>query len=409
MRILFLTAHLPYPPFSGGRRREFELISRLSKRFEIDLYSVTKTWETDRRYVDIMRSYCSSVNLFKAGLSDKEQYENYSPQMRKHLSQEASSRIHRSLANDDVDVVHVEGYYLMQLLPLETQPPILLVEHNIEYLLNLQRMMLATSFQEISRFWHEYVYTLKWERIYWKRAATCVTLTPEDKNAMKKLEPYIHIKMIPDGVDHLDTNGASETFKSISKKKLGGARGSCILLVGNFAYEPNIDAALYFSKHIFPLVLQGIPNAKLFVVGNEPPPSILSLGVNKRIEVTGYVKSLTPYYRLADVVVCPLRIGGGIKIKILEALNAGKAIVSTSVGAQGLDLSTYKAVRVADGVTYFAQSVVRLLQHPEERVKLEREAMAYARDLPTWDQASEGFAKCYEEATICTSKNTTEP
>jgi polysaccharide biosynthesis protein PslH len=409
MRILFLTAHLPYPPFSGGRRREFELISRLSKRFEIDLYSVTKTWETDRRYVDIMRSYCSSVNLFKAGLSDKEQYENYSPQMRKHLSQEASSRIHRSLANDDVDVVHVEGYYLMQLLPLETQPPILLVEHNIEYLLNLQRMMLATSFQEISRFWHEYVYTLKWERIYWKRAATCVTLTPEDKNAMKKLEPYIHIEMIPDGVDHLDTNGASETFKSISKKKLGGARGSCILLVGNFAYEPNIDAALYFSKHIFPLVLQGIPNAKLFVVGNEPPPSILSLGVNKRIEVTGYVKSLTPYYRLADVVVCPLRIGGGIKIKILEALNAGKAIVSTSVGAQGLDLSTYKAVKVADGATHFAQSVVRLLQHPEERVKLEREAMAYARDLPTWDQASEGFAKCYEEATICTSKNTTEP
>jgi polysaccharide biosynthesis protein PslH len=369
---------------------------------------VTKTWETDRRYVDIMRGYCSSVNLFKAGPSDMEQYENYSSQMRKHLSQEASSHIHRSLANDDVDVVHVEGYYLMQLLPSETQPPILLVEHNIEYLLNLQRMMLATSFQEISRCWHEYVYTLKWERIYWKRAATCVTLTPEDKNAMKKLEPYIHIKMIPDGVDHLDTNGASETSKSISKKKLEGARGSCILLVGNFAYEPNIDAALYFSKHIFPLVLQGIPNAKLFVVGNEPPPSILSLGVNKRIEVTGYVKSLTPYYRIADVVVCPLRIGGGIKIKILEALNAGKAIVSTSVGAQGLDLSTYKAVKVADGVTHFAQSVVRLLQHPEERVKLEREAMAYARDLPTWDQASEGFAKCYEEATICTSKNTTE-
>ncbi len=171
MRILFLTAHLPYPPFSGGRRREFELISRLSKRFEIDLCSVTKTWETDRRYVDIMRGYCSSVNLFKAGPSDMEQYENYSSQMRKHLSQEASSHIHRSLANDDVDVVHVEGYYLMQLLPLETQPPILLVEHNIEYLLNLQRMMLATSFQEISRCWHEYVYTLKWERIYWKRAS----------------------------------------------------------------------------------------------------------------------------------------------------------------------------------------------------------------------------------------------
>jgi glycosyltransferase involved in cell wall biosynthesis len=367
---------------------------------------VTKTWETDKGYLDVMRSYCSSVNLFKAVLSDLEEYESYSSQMRKHLSYEAKSYIRHALANDDIDAVHVEGYYLMQLLPIKILQPVLLVEHNIEYLLNLQRFMIATSLEERSRLWHEYVFTLKWERIFWKQATSCVTLTPEDKDTMKKLVSNIPIKMIPDGADHLSKNNSSETSKSELEKMVKFGENHRILLVGNFAYEPNIDAALYFSNYIFPLILQHIPNAKLFVVGNEPPPSILSLNLKKQTEVTGLVESLIPFYRVADVVVCPLRIGGGIKVKILEAISAGKAIVSTSVGAQGLDLSTYKAVTIANGVIPFANSVIRLLQYPEERAKLEREALAYAKALPTWDQASSGFAKCYEEMATFRSKNT---
>lgn len=271
MRILFLTAHLPYPPFSGGRRREFELLSRLSRRVEIDLCSVTKTWDTDKRHVDVMRRYCSSVNLFKAVPPDLEEYESYSSQMRKHLSYEAKSYIHRVLANDDVDVVHVEGYYLMHLLPIKTLQPVLLVEHNIEYLLNLQRMMIDPSLEERSRLWQEYVFTLKWEQIFWKRATSCVTLTPEDKDTMKKLVSNIPIKMIPDGADHLSKKNSSEPSRFELEKMDKFGKNHSILLVGNFAYEPNIDAALYFSNHIFPLILQHIPNAKLFVVGNEPP------------------------------------------------------------------------------------------------------------------------------------------
>jgi polysaccharide biosynthesis protein PslH len=406
MKILFLTAHLPYPPFSGGRRREFELISRLSRQVEIDLCSVTKTWEADKRYVNVMRGYCSSVRLYKAVLSDREEYKNYSCQMKKHLSCEAKSYMHHALANEDIDVVHVEGYYLMQLLPLKIRQPLLLVEHNVEYLLNLQRMMIATSFEEIFRFWQEYVFTLKWERIFWKRATSCVTLTTEDKNTMMKLEPNINIKMIPDGSDHLKSDDSYKTSNRVLKKKVKSGESYHILLVGNFAYEPNIDAALYFSNYIFPIILQHVPNAKLFVVGNKPPQSIRSLSVNKQIKVTGHVKSLTPFYRVADVVVCPLRVGGGIKVKILEALNAGKAIVSTSIGAQGLDLSTHKAVTVANDVTDFALSVVRLIQYPEERHRLEQEALAYAKSLPTWDNATEAFTRCYEEMTALTSKNT---
>ena len=403
MRILFLTAHLPFPPFSGGRRREFELISRLGKDFEIHLCSITKTWETDIMYIGNLLYSCASVNLFKAVFNDNKQYTIYPTQIKRHTSEQASSYISFLLKNKPFDVVHVEGYYLMQHLPIKPEIPVLLVEHNIECLLNLQRFKLATIQQDKSYYWQEYVYTLKWERTFWKRATKCVTLTTEDESNMRQLEPHVDIRTIPNGIDHrkmIDEAASS----NICKNSIVSAKCPSILFVGNFLYEPNIDAALYFSQLIFPLILKDVPNAKLHLVGNAPPPEVSSLTLNKQIKVSGYVDSLTNFYKDADVVVCPLRIGGGVKVKVLEALNAGKAIVSTSIGAQGLNLSTYPSLTVADEVADFAEKVVRFLLDPQKRYRQEQQALAYASILPTWDQATEAFVQCYKEIIDCRNR-----
>ena len=403
MRILFLTAHLPFPPFSGGRRREFELISRLGKDFEIHLCSITKTWETDIMYISNLLYSCASVNLFKAVFNDNKQYAIYPNQIKRHASEEASSYISFLLKNKPFDVVHVEGYYLMQHLPIKPEIPVLLVEHNIECLLNLQRFKLATIQQDKSYYWQEYVYTLKWERTFWKRATKCVTLTTEDESNMRQLEHHIDIRTIPNGIDHrkmIDEAASS----NICKNFIVSAKCPSILFVGNFLYEPNIDAALYFSQLIFPLILKDVPNAKLHLVGNAPPPEVSSLTLNKQIKVSGYVDSLTHFYKDADVVVCPLRIGGGVKVKVLEALNAGKAIVSTSIGAQGLNLSTYPSLTVSDEVADFAEKVVRFLLDPQKRYRQEQQALAYASILPTWDQATEAFVQCYKEIIDCRNR-----
>jgi glycosyltransferase involved in cell wall biosynthesis len=401
MKILFLTAHLPYPPLSGGRRREFELISRLSKSFEIHLCSITKSWDTDRMYTNDLLQYCRSVNLIEANAptDEEEQYASYPDQMKRHMSEEASSYISFLLKNESFDGVHIEGYYLLQHVPVKPEIPILLVEHNIEHLLALQRFMIAVTQQEKSYFWSEYVKTLKWERLTWKRTTVCVALTNEDKINMERLDSNLDVRMIPNGSDHQKERDVATTALLSDSYEAPLAIDNCpsILFVGNFAYEPNIDAALYFSRDIFPLIVKDVPNVKLFLVGNAPPPEICSLTSNKQIEVTGRVASLIPFYRHADVVVCPLRIGGGVKVKVLEALGFGKAIVSTSVGAQGLDLSTHKAVVVADGVADFAKKVVQFLVQPELRRMQEQEALAYARTLPSWDQVSEAFAQLYEE------------
>ncbi len=403
MKILFLTAHLPYPPFSGGRRREFELISRLSKSFEIHLCSITKSWGTDRMYIKELLQYCASVKLFEAGAptNKEQQYDQYPHQMIKHMSEEASSYISFLLKNQSFDLVHIEGYYLLQHLPTKLELPILLIEHNIEHLLVLQRFMVAVTEEEKTYFWSEYIKSLKWERLMWKRATVSVALTKEDKISMERLESNIEVRMIPNGSDyHKKIDNTTTLLSNSFERSVLTDNCPSVLFVGNFAYEPNVDAALYFSRDIFPLILKDVPNVKLFLVGNAPPSEISSLASSRHIEVSGRVASLNPFYKHADVVICPLRIGGGVKVKILEALGLGKAIVSTSIGAQGLDLSTYRAVAVADEARDFAQNVVRFLVHPEERHIQERQALAYARTLPTWDQVSEAFARLYEEISI---------
>jgi glycosyltransferase involved in cell wall biosynthesis len=400
MKILFLTAHLPYPPFSGGRKREFELISRLSRNFEVHLCSITKSWRADSMNINELLQYCTSVNLFEAASpTNNPQHALYPHQMKKHMSEEASSYISFLLKNQSFDIVHVEGYYLLQHLPTISEVPILLIEHNIEHMLALQRFMVAVTQQEKLYFWSEYIKTLNWEKTMWKRATACVALTNEDKISMERLESNIDVRMIPNGSDHQKKmDDAPPTLVSNNfEHSIIKDNSPSILFVGNFAYQPNVDAALYFSRDIFPLILKSVPNVKLFLVGNAPPPEICSLTSNRQIEVSGGVASLIPFYKQTDVVVCPLRIGGGVKVKVLEALGFGKAIVTTSIGAQGLDLSTHRAVSVADEMTDFAENVVRLLVNLEERHIQEQEALAYARTLPSWDQVSEAFSRLYEE------------
>jgi polysaccharide biosynthesis protein PslH len=420
MKILFLTAHLPFPPSSGGRRREFELVSRLGQKFEIHLCSLTISQRNDDVNTKHLYRYCKSVSLCKVANPPPLFRCNMTHPwlMKRYYSEEAINRISHLLNHQSFDIVHVEGYYLMQLLPRKLDVPVLLVEHNMEYMLNSQRYQLSRSPHDRFFYWQEYHYTFLWEHSFWKQATKVVTLTTEDEISIRRLDPNIDIRTIPNGIDHSLTIEQSAPLRDTSNA-YGSVRNfnpidhnrHSILFVCNFAYDPNIDAALYFVKQIFPLVLKDVPDAKLFLVGNCPPAEIRALGClnnsdmnsDTSLEVTGYVESLYPFYRAAKVVVCPLRIGGGVKVKVLEALKAGKAIVCTSIGAQGLGFINNGALCVCDKASDFAKNVVRFLVRPRERHLQEENALRFAETLPTWNQVKEEYVRCYNEMLFVTS------
>ena len=360
---------------------------------------MTRSTKTDSMYTGDLLQYCTTVKLFEptAPTNEQHQYRLYPYQMKKYISREAASYVSSGLKNQSFDVVHAEGYYLLQHVSINCGIPIILIEHNVEHILALQRFLLARRHKDKSYFWSEYLKTLRWEKFMWKRATVCIALTREDKNTIEQQVPSIDVRTIPNGSDHHKMIEQTSLYNGFEDNEAAVDNCPSILFIGNFAYEPNVDGALYFCRDIFPIILKAMPNVRLYLVGNAPPSEIRSLTSNRQIKVTGRVDSVIPFYKQAQVVVCPLRIGGGVKVKVLEALYLGKAVVSTSIGAQGLDLSNYRALTVADDESDFAEKVIQFLLHPEKRRMQEQEALDYARTLPTWDQVSDAFAQLYKE------------
>jgi glycosyltransferase involved in cell wall biosynthesis len=379
LRVIFLTCHLPYPPVSGGRLRELELLRRLSPEAEIHLCAVSKTYEEDLAAADRLKSLCASVTVFPAISGAGE----LPPQMRRHCSTDASKHIYSLLRNDSVDLVHVEGFYLLGHVPDPSPVPVLLVEQNVEYCIWAQRVALAEGAAVQRRSFRNFRETREHEIKAWRRATLCAAVTEDDRRTMLQVAPQLDVRVVPDGLDHL----ASPPANLLEPQPE-------VVFVANFAYQPNADAALWFCREIFPRVREQVREARALLVGNNPPPEVRALACDQ-LCVTGRVRSVAPYLDRAAVVVSPLRIGGGIKVKVLEALCRGKAIVSTSIGVQGLGPGARDCIEVADDAGAFAAACSLLLRERAARKELERRARMFGATLPTWDEAAQSLIACY--------------
>ncbi len=389
-RILFLTCHLPYPLYSGGRLREYELLKRLSATYDVWLCVVSKTFDEDVANAAALERWCAQVTIFPAEEAPAADVTEAPPpyQVTRHAS--AAMTAHLADLEESIapDVVHVEGFYLMQHLPSSLRTPVLLVEQNVEYLLWRQKAETAPA-RDRERALREYLLTLEAETEAWRAASMCATVTAEDRAAMLSAEAGLQVRVVPDGADHLASAAAGSSTPPQSRT---------IAFIANFAYEPNVDAALYLLERIFPRIRARVSGAQLLLVGNEPPWEVRELAdATPGVTVTGRVRDVEPYVAAATVIVCPLRIGGGVKVKVLEALSQGKAIVTTSVGAQGLGPHARRAMEIHDRPLAFVDAVVWLLRRPRRRAALENAARRFAATLPTWDAATTELARCYEE------------
>lgn len=382
-RVMFVTCHLPYPSISGGRLREYELLRRLSDTCDVAVRVVSRTYEDDLASAARLHEFCESVEVYPA---DGRVTQAANPsQTGLHASQGLTRAIGRDLQSGRWDVVHVEGFYLMQHIPRDVSVPVVLVEQNVEYLLWRQRTVNARDARERRSNLKQYLLTLESEIEAWRRADLCAAVTKDDQVRMLATGAVSHVEVVPDGCDHL-----AEGYKGLH----GDER--TIVYVANFAYEPNRDAARYMCEDILPLVRTAVPEARLVLVGNAPDDSLRELAERCGVVVTGRVPEVGFYLERAAVFVCPLRVGGGVKVKVLEALHLGKAIVTTSVGAQGIP-GLERAAIVTDDPQRFAEGVVRILRDPELRRALEKRSLGLAARLPTWDEAAAALVDCYRK------------
>jgi glycosyltransferase involved in cell wall biosynthesis len=284
------------------------------------------------------------------------------------------------------DVVQVEYPVMAQYLPaLDRCPaPRVLVDHDAS-LRDLRRWRrpltpLMTALDR--RAWRSF------ERRAIDRVGAVVVFTERDQQALQQLGSRTPIVQIPLGTPLSDS----------PLDPVGGSPPG-VLFVGNFAHHPpNVDAALWLGTRIFPALRASHPGARLTIVGPSPTPELRALA-SEAIVVTGEVPDVTPYLEDAAVVAVPIRVGGGMRVKVLEALAAGKAVVATPLAVEGLDIAAGDQLEIAESEDGFRSAVARLLEDEGARRALGNRARVWARAHLGWDASIARYEALYESLT----------
>jgi len=378
-RVLYLTHHYPWPPTSGGRLREAELLRRLLHHASIDLVAVSRHPEIEQAAAYRQHFPHLRADVFADESPGGEAPARESRAARRHLA--------NYLRHTEPDLIHVEGHYLLDMLPASALDRTVLIEHNVESELLRQRAQANPS----SRLGWTLTELRRCERQAWTAVARVAALTTEDCARIRRTAPRAAVRCSPNGADHLPPRSQTTAFRI-------GPIGARLLFVANFAYPPNQDAALWAVREILPQVVAAAPAARLALVGPGLAGEALNAALNSpAIDVLGWVPRIQDQLDQADVVICPLRIGGGIKVKVLEALRRGCALVATPIAAEGLPVTLRASIPIAADAASFAQQVVRLLHDPAHRAWLQARLMLEATHLPTWDEAAARLLAIWDE------------
>jgi glycosyltransferase involved in cell wall biosynthesis len=290
------------------------------------------------------------------------------------------------------DVVHFElapmaGYAEACGVGRPNRPILCLDEHNIEY--DIVRRTAGAEAGGLRRAYSaiEWRKVRREERQAWSHLDGCTLTSVRDQQMLLADEPTARTAVVPNGVD-LDFFRPSPRSTEREPKTL--------LFFGAIDYYPNSDAMHFFLQDVFPELVRRDPSLRLCIVGRKPPESIVAHR-SANVDVTGVVDDVRPWLDRADVVIVPLRIGGGTRLKILEAMAMGKAIVSTSLGAEGLDVVPERDLLVADDAAAFATQIGRLLDDPALGERIGASARRLVTRRYSWKAAVESLTRFYGE------------
>jgi glycosyltransferase involved in cell wall biosynthesis len=291
----------------------------------------------------------------------------------------------RAIAHDwRPDVVQAEFHVMGQYLSAGTDAVRVLVEHEPGAPIAAELARTERGLRQIARRLDSLAWR-RYERNVLGRPHAVVAFTEEDRAALLALEPSAHVVRIAPGVPL-----PPEPLDSV------GAHPPRVLYLGSFVHPPNTAAACRLARDIFPAVHARRPDALLEVVGGSPPPQIRALE-RPGVVVVGGVDDVAPYLARAAVVAAPLGLGGGVRIKVLEAFAAGKAVVATPRALAGLDIVPGEHALVATTDQEFSAALVTLLDNPARRTALARAAREWASVHLRWSDAVSRYEALYEE------------
>lgn len=391
MRILWTKIGGLWPPTTGGRIRSLETLSCLSRHHDVTV--VTTHGPNDdpdglrRRLPQCERVVSLPFVAPRVGSAAfawalARSYGSPLPvDLRKWRVRSLRRYARALLARERVDLVVADFLVSWPNLPRGLQVPTLLFEHNVEHQIWRRLADLERRPWRRALIQYEYLRMRGAERRACAKADLVVAVSEDDGRQLRALAPGSRCVSIPTGVD-------TDYFQPSGRPEVANR----LVFTGSMDWYPNEDAILFFADAVLPRIRVHVPAATLTVVGRNPSPRVRALADRQGIHVTGTVDDVRPFVDEAAVYVVPLRAGGGTRLKIFEALAMGKAVVSTTVGAEGLALTPGKDVAIADVPQDFADTVVRLLRDTSRRRALGRAGRLLVQRKYSWPQVSREFA-----------------
>lgn len=392
MKILWLSPLFPYPLFSGGQTRAYNLLRNLARKNEITLFSF---WRPGRIQgpVEEMKKFCVKIDVFEgrpiwtvrnvllAGFS-------HLPFAITHFwgDQRVKTALGREIKKGKYDLIHFESFYTSPYLRTDFDIPTVLGNENVEHRL-YQRFAQKKRILPLKLLLNYDVWKMEhYEQAAWKRADLNLMVAGVDAQEVEKATGRKCL-VIPNGVD-------VRHFKNL--KSWNSKRGiKTLLFVGDFKYFANQEAISFLIKEIWPIIKRKA-KVRLRLVGRNASQSIKDL-VSDDVVVDEGVGDIRQAYKEADVFVAPMQQGSGTNIKILEAMASKLPVVTTSVGIEGIEAKDGKEAVVCDNAEGFANEVVELLNRRKRSQEFGRAGQALVTKLYDWPKITRKLEKAYEE------------
>ncbi len=371
MKILILDEEIPYPLNTGKRIRTFNLLKYLAGFHEIIFVCQKHDGANDNDSEALVKIgvrpivVSSSVRPKKGSLFYLALFRNlfsmnpYS--VDSHFSSEMVHMVNKILSEEQIDLIHCEWIPYAINMKENFHYPCVVDAHNVEALI------WKRNYEVERNFFKKFYLLLQWKKMeqfekrYFKKFTKIAAVSKNDRALISEWTSIGKIGVVDNGVD-------IEYFK---KTSTNCEEETTIVFTGSMDWRPNIDGIFYFIDKIWPLVQREYSETKLYVVGRNPTQALRNYAKNKEnIIITGTVDDVRPFIDRASVYIVPLRIGGGSRLKILEALSMEKAVVSTSIGAEGLSLENQKDLLIADTPNSFAEKIIALFKDKSLRTKL---------------------------------------
>jgi len=363
MKILLTLPAPLFPADTGGKIRSLNIFSRLARRAEIHAVSFAERGRNTAQIAEMKEIFASYTPVFRrearkysASFYSKllaNQFSAWPYFLAKCNMPDFRRAVGELVGCKEFDLVFCDFLHTAAPLRQLTARPKVVFEHNVEFFLRKRKWELEEH--PLRRL----VYGAEWKKAWRIESDVCrsfdhvITVSEDDRETLEKEFGITHSSTIPTGVD--------TDFFSPSPER---SRPGRVVFVGSMDWDPNEDGAVWFLREIYPQIRKAIPEASFAIVGRAPSSRLRAIAESRAgVEITGQVPDVRPHLAKAEVVVVPLRVGGGTRIKIPEAMAMAKAVVSTPIGAEGLPFHDGRQLRIAEEPEQFARAVIELMNN----------------------------------------------